>query len=204
MTVAREKKEAWRQVSVFCLGILTNGWINIKCKSLSLCMDCSPELSPHVYAYFASWMPWTLSIESHTLNSIHLQWDLLYVARHSFRRRVLQVMLPTLCPSTPFPCGYSLVQFWGTLVSFLKAKCSREHAIWWACLKTPPRLTVPEKNNMSGYRLGRGMRDDKLFPQQCMAEELHGLSCSPAPRATEVQKPEQASRVPDSGLKQWH
>lgn len=108
MTVAREKKEAWRQVSVFCLGILTNGWINIKCKSLSLCMDCSPELSPHVYAYFASWMPWTLSIESHTLNSIHLQWDLLYVAWHSFRRRVLQVMLPTLCPSTPFPLWLQL------------------------------------------------------------------------------------------------
>lgn len=55
---------------------------------------------------------------------------------------------------------------------------------------------------MSGNQMGQGMREAELFPQQCMAEEFHGLSCSPAPGPTEVQKPEQASRVPDSGLKQ--
>lgn len=50
---------------------------------------------------------------------------------------------PLCAPAHPFPCGYSLVQFWGTLVSFLKAKCSCEHIVQWACLKTPPGLRVP-------------------------------------------------------------
>lgn len=51
----------------------------------------------------------------------------------------------TVPQHTFFPCGYSLVQFWGTLVSFLKVKCPCEHTVQWACLKTPPTLRVSEK-----------------------------------------------------------
>lgn len=141
---------------------------------------------------------------THICNSIHLQW--IYFMWHDTAsgEGCCKSQSPCCAPAHPFPCGYSLAQFWGTLVSLLKAKCSCEHTVQWACLKTPPRLRVPEKNKMSGYHMGQGMREAKLFPHQCMAKELHGLSCSPAPRATEVQKPEQASWVPSSGLKQWH
>lgn len=66
MSMARKKKEPWRQASGFSLGVLTNGWLNTKCKSHSWWMDCNPELSPHMHPCFPSWMPWTLSTESHT------------------------------------------------------------------------------------------------------------------------------------------
>lgn len=35
MTVVRKKKEVWRQVSLFCTGVLTNCWLNTKCRSHS-------------------------------------------------------------------------------------------------------------------------------------------------------------------------
>lgn len=139
---------------------------------------------------------------THTCNSIHLQWDLFYVTWHSFRRRVLQVTLPTLCPSTSF-------SLWLQLSSILRHTgflSERKMLLWthstMGMLKNTSRTEGP--SSMSWYHVGQGMRETKLFPQQCMAEELHGLSSNPAHRATEMQKPEQASWIPNSGLKQWH
>lgn len=93
---------------------------------------------------------------------------------------------PCCVPAHTFPCGYSLVQFWGTLVSFLEAKCSCEHAVQWACLKTPPRLRVTEKNIMSGYHMGHGMKEAKLFPQQCMSSWPELQSSSESHRGEET------------------
>lgn len=70
-----------------------------------------------------------------------------------------------------------------------------KHLLDWAPQEKKPRLDIAQ---------GKAWRGAKLLTQQCTAEELHGLSGSPAPGATEVQKPEQASRVPSFGLKHWH
>lgn len=109
---------------------------------------------------------------THICNSIHLQW--IYFMWHDTAsgEGCCKSQSPCCAPAHPFPCGYSLAQVWGTLVSLLKAKCSCEHTVQWACLKTPPRLRVPEKNKMSGYHMGQGMREAKLFPQQCMQKSF--------------------------------
>lgn len=49
---ARGKKEVRSQVSVLCLGVLTNGCLNVKRISPPSGMDCNPELSPHVHPCF--------------------------------------------------------------------------------------------------------------------------------------------------------
>lgn len=170
MTVVRKKKESWRQVSVFCTDVLTNRWFNTKCRSHSSCMDWTQNCLPTCVHVFPAECPrHSVLSHTHTCNSIHLQWDLFYVTWHSFRRSMLQVILPTLCPSTPF-------SLWLQLSTVLRHICflSESKILLWThstmgMLKNTSRTEGPrEKQHVW---ISCGTRHER---RQTVSSAVHG------------------------------